>query len=109
MSMPTSDSPHPFYAIEPIRELLRQRRPRADAEHEVEVSAPPARSVYISNMRITGPRESVLDYAAFLLAPGWEAPDGSHTHPELVAVEHDREGELTLLLTRPTFGGGDAR
>jgi hypothetical protein len=83
-----------------ILEAIRRRQPRADAKAEIKVSAPHARSAYLSYTRLSGPRESVLEYAAYLFAE-----DSGHgaARLDLDAVERDDQGILTLLLSRSLY------
>jgi len=83
-----------------ILEAIRRREPRAEAKGDIKVSAPHARSAYLSYTRLSGPRESVLEYAAYLFAE-----DRGHgaAKLDLDAVERDDQGILTLLLSRSLY------
>ena len=85
--------------VDTIRALIAERTPRADAAASVTISAPHARSAYLAYTRLAGPRDDVLDYAAYLLAS--DLPTGARW--ELDAVERDAGGQLTLLLSRSLY------
>jgi hypothetical protein len=90
-------------AVNRLPELLdaiRGHAPSADAKKEVTVSAPHARSAYLSYTRLSGPREAVLGYAAYLFSE-----DRGHgaSRLDLDAVERDENGTLTLLLSRSLY------
>jgi hypothetical protein len=106
MTAPRTETRPPCPRTDALRELLRSRALRPEAAARVHVTTPPARSCYLQLTRVAGPREAVLDYAAWLLAPENAPPDNSHTHPDLEAVEHEEGDELTLLLSRPLYDGG---
>ena len=91
--------PLPVSAIERVGALIAERTPRADAAARVTIGAPHARSAYLAYTRLAGPRDDVLDYAAYLLAS--DLPHGARW--ELDAVERDADGELTLLLSRSLY------
>jgi hypothetical protein len=86
--------------IETIRALIAERTPRAEAVERVEVSAPHARSAYLAYMRLAGPRDDVLDYAAYLFATD---TNQGVARLDLDAVERDADGEMTLLLSRSLY------
>ena len=64
------------------------------------VSAPHARSAYLAYMRLAGPRDDVLDYAAYLFST--DTGQGA-AQLDLDAVEKEGHGELTLLLSRSLY------
>ena len=86
--------------IEAIKAIIAARTPRADAASRVEVSAPHARSAYLAYTRLSGPRDDVLDYAAYLFAT--DTNTGA-ARLDLDAVEKDAGGVLTLLLSRSLY------
>jgi len=86
--------------IETVRALIAERTPRAEAVAQVRVSAPHARSAYLAYTRLAGPRDDVLDYAAYLFAT--DTNQGA-ARLDLDAVEKDADGELTLLLSRSLY------
>jgi hypothetical protein len=86
--------------IEEIRALIATRRPRADAAANVQITAPHARSAYLLYTRLAGPRDDVLDYAAYLFAS--DTGKGA-ARLDIDAVERDADGELTLLLSRSLY------
>jgi hypothetical protein len=88
--------------IDAMRALIAERAPRAEAIANVEVSAPHARSAYLAYTRLSGPRDDVLDYAAYLFAT-----DTNHgpARLDLDAVERDDGTELRLLLSRSLYSG----
>lgn len=69
------------------------------------VTPAPVRSCYLLLEHVSGPRDAVLDYTAFLLSPEGEPPDGAHTRPEFVAVEYDDGERLSLVLSRALYEG----
>lgn len=87
-----------------ILEAIRRREPRADAKSEIKVSAPHARSAYLSYTRLSGPRESVLEYAAYLFS---EDRNRGAARIDVDAVEKDEGGVLTLLLSRSLYEAAD--
>jgi hypothetical protein len=88
--------------IESIRAAIDARTPSADAVAHVKVTAPHARSAYLAYTRLSGPRDAVLDYAAYLFAT--DTGKGA-AKLDLDAVERDADGELTLLLSRSLYAG----
>jgi hypothetical protein len=88
--------------IDAMRALIAERTPRADAIANVEVSAPHARSAYLAYTRLTGPRDDVLDYAAYLFATD---TNQGPARLDLDAVERDDGTELRLLLSRSLYSG----
>ena len=82
--------------------LIEHRTPRADAVERIKVGAPHARSAYLAYTRLSGPRDDVLDYAAYLFATDTNQGPAKW---ELDAVEKDAGGELTLLLSRSLYSG----
>src|SRR4051812_40166110 len=93
---------HPTPPIHIMLALIAQRTPRAEAVEHVTVSAPHARSAYLAYSRLAGPRDDVLDYAAYLFATDTNAGAAKW---DLDAVEKDAGGELTLLLSRSLYSG----
>ena len=85
-----------------IRAEIAARTPNAEAKARVEVSAPHARSAYMAYTRLSGPRDDVLDYAAYLFAS--DTGEGAAVL-EVDAVERDEGGRLTLLLWRSLYAG----
>jgi hypothetical protein len=90
----------PTPPIDTIRALIAERTPRPDAAARVTISAPHARSAYLAYTRLAGPRDDVLDYAAYLFASDTAQGTG---RLDLDAVERDAGGELTLLLSRSLY------
>ena len=96
-------SEHPRITPRRLREQIRRRAPRPAAGRRLTVSAPPldgaARGAerVVDYTRLSGPRDDVMDYAAFLFATdtGW-----GETALDLVAIEEDGE-TLTVILGRP--------
>ena len=86
--------------IDTLRALIAERTPRAAAASAVTISAPHARSAYLAYTRLAGPRDDVLDYAAYLFASDTAQGTG---RLELEAVEREAGGELTLLLSRSLY------
>ena len=97
---------HPRISRVPVRDQIRRRMPRPGAGRRLTVSAPSSpfgdtldREVdrVVDYTRLSGPRDDVLDYAAFLFATdtGW-----GPTALDLVAIEEDGE-RLTVVLGKP--------
>jgi hypothetical protein len=102
--------PHPPHdRLRALLEEIANRAPRPEAARRVRVGTPHARSVYLSYVRLAGPREDVLDYAASLLeADARRAGAAGHaggTTLELVAIEAETDEELTLLFSKPLYEG----
>jgi hypothetical protein len=81
-----------------MREQIARRTPRPGAERRIAVSATPHLERFDDDTRLSGPRDDVLDYAAFLFATDTGYGD---TRLDVASVEFDDGGELTLLLRRP--------
>jgi hypothetical protein len=81
-----------------LREDIRTRTPRPGAVSRLSISSPPSQVRFVDYTRLSGPREDVLDYAAFLFATdtGW-----GETALELIAIEDDQPERLTLVLGKP--------
>ena len=96
--------PYPFPTAEAPRtrrglgDQIRHRSPRPGAVSRIAVSSPPSRLRFLDYTRLSGPRDDVLDYAAFLFATdtGW-----GDTALELVSVEDEDGDNLTVLLAKP--------
>lgn len=87
-----------------VRALLVDRAPEPAAGARVRLSVPPTHGRF-SLLRVSGPRDAVLDYAAYLLSPGAEVPGPARARTEVVAVEGESEAaELSLVLSRPIYG-----
>jgi hypothetical protein len=89
--------------MQAIRDELALRPGRAAAGARVRVSAPLARTCYLAYTRLAGPREDVLDYAAYLLAADQAERQPALGPLDLEAVESEGGGELTLLLSRMLY------
>lgn len=103
--MPHRSHARPGSAASPNRlpqllDEIRQSAPRAEAKRDVTVSAPHARSAYLSYTRLSGPRDAVLAYAAYLFA---ECTGRDAMKLDLDAIERDENGTLTLLLSRSLY------
>jgi hypothetical protein len=97
-----SSHPHTALSAQRLRALeseIRRRPPRPAAAGRLRVSAPPIRTCYLTLTRLEGPREAVLDYAAFLFDA--EKKQDAPPQPGLAveAVEAEENGELALLLS----------
>jgi hypothetical protein len=91
----------------PVRTLAKQivnRRPRESAKSEIEMSFVPLRTCYEACMRLVGPREAVLDYAAVLFADAAAHP--GPTPPLALEEAHSEDGgeTISLLLSRGLYG-----
>ena len=92
--------------LDAIELEIRARAPRAAARMHVAMSNPPARSAFQAQMRLSGGREDVLDFAAALYEEvrGMVRPDG--TLPLAVqAIESESSEHIQLLLTRDLYEG----
>jgi hypothetical protein len=85
-----------------LRAEIDARTPRPEAKARLQVTAPHARSAYMAYTRLSGPRDDVLDYAAYLFATD-TGRDAAAL--QIDAVERDEGGELTLLLWRSLYDG----
>jgi hypothetical protein len=92
--------PRPVSHAEAIRALIAERTPNAEAKARVTISAPHARSAYLAYTRLSGARDDVLDYAAYLFATD---TGRGVARLDVDAVERDADGELTLLLSRSLY------
>ncbi len=83
---------------------LRARTPRSEAVADIEFRSVPMRTCYEQMMRLIGPRDAVLDYAAFLFSDEGGTLEAS-TPPLTVEEAHvdDAAGTMTLVLTRGVF------
>ena len=92
--------------LEAIEQEIRSRTPRPAARLHVSLSNPPIRTVYQTQMRISGARDDVLDFTAALYdeVKGMVRPDG--TLPLSVqAIESESSEHLQLLLARDLYEG----
>lgn len=83
---------------------LRMRTPRQEAGDELEVAPVPLRTCYETMMRLSGPRDAVLDYAAYLFAE--EARTQDATVPPLAVEEAHIEpetGRMSVVLSRGAY------
>lgn len=92
------------HALDALAAVLRHRPGRPADAGTVTVTSPPARSCYLALLRVSGPRDAVLDHVAWLLADA-AAPAGGHGPYELEAVERDDGERLALLLSRVAYLG----
>ncbi len=92
--------------LEEIEQEIRSRTPRASARLHVSLSNPPIRTVYQTQMRISGKRDDVLDFTAALYdeVKGMVRPDGS-LPLSVQAIESESSEHLQLLLTRDLYEG----
>jgi len=92
--------------IDAIELEIRARTPRPSARLHISLSNPPIRTVYQTQMRISGNRDDVLDFTAALYdeVKGMVRPDG--TLPIAVqAIESESSEHIQLLLTRDLYEG----
>lgn len=92
--------------LDAIEAEIRSRAPRPAARLHISLSNPPIRTVYQTQMRISGRRDDVLDFTAALYdeVKGMVRPDG--TLPLTVqAIESESSEHLQLLLTRDLYEG----
>lgn len=92
--------------LEAIEQEIRTRTPRAAARLHVSLSNPPIRTVYQTQMRISGTRDDVLDFTAALYdeVKGMVRPDGS-LPLSVQAIESESSEHLQLLLARDLYEG----
>ena len=92
--------------LEEIEQEIRARTPRASARLHVSLSNPPIRTVYQTQMRISGKRDDVLDFTAALYdeVKGMVRPDGS-LPLSVQAIESESSEHLQLLLVRDLYEG----
>lgn len=92
--------------LEAIEQEIRARTPRPAARLHVSLSNPPIRTVYQTQMRISGTRDDVLDFTAALYdeVKGMVRPDGS-LPLSVQAIESESTEHLQLLLARDLYEG----
>jgi len=92
--------------LEAIEQEIRARPPRPAARLHVSLSNPPIRTVYQTQMRISGARDDVLDFTAALYdeVKGMVRPDGS-LPLSVQAIESESSEHLQLLLARDLYEG----
>ena len=92
--------------LEEIEQEIRARTPRAAARLHVSLSNPPIRTVYQTQMRVSGKRDDVLDFTAALYdeVKGMVRPDGS-LPLSVQAIESESTEHLQLLLVRDLYEG----
>jgi hypothetical protein len=90
--------------VDAVLKLIQNRVPREGARSEISVSVVPLRTCYETLMRLEGPRESVLDYAASLFSDDVISP-ARPTPPLAVEEAHleDDGDTLSLLLSRGMY------
>lgn len=92
--------------LDAIEAEIRARAPRPSARLHISLSNPPIRTVYQTQMRVSGNRDDVLDFTAALYdeVKGMVRPDG--TLPLAVqAIESESSEHIQLLLTRDLYEG----
>ncbi len=92
--------------LDAIETEIRSRTPRAAARLHISLSNPPIRTVFQTQMRISGNRDDVLDFTAALYdeVKGMIRPDG--TLPLSVqAIESESSEHIQLLLSRDLYEG----
>lgn len=92
--------------LDEIEQEIRARPPRPAARLHISLSNPPIRTVYQTQMRISGNRDDVLDFTAALYdeVKGMVRPDG--TLPLSVqAIESESSEHIQLLLSRDLYEG----
>ena len=104
--MSNSASSHELSAVEigGLTAEIRIRKPRQEAESDIEVSSIPMRTCYETMTRLSGPVDSVLDYAAWLFTDDKSNKPGP-TPPLTIEEAHTdfATGIMTLVLTRGSF------
>ena len=90
--------------LDEIEEEILARSPRPAARTHVSLTAAPARSAFLSSVRLAGAREDVLDFAAVLFdeVRGMLRPDGS-LPIRVQAIESESSEHIQLLLTRELY------
>ena len=104
--MTTSASTHALSiaALGALTADVRARAPRQAASSEIEVRSVPVRTCYETMTRLAGPRDAVLDYAAFLFSE--ERSGRPQPIPPLTIDEahfDEPTGTLTMVLSRGSF------
>lgn len=87
--------------VDALVALIRNRPLRTAARSQIKVSTVPIRTCYETLTRLRGPRDAVLDYAAFLFAD--DAESAAPATPRLALEEahiEDDGATLSLLLSR---------
>ena len=104
--MSTSASSHELSAVEigGLTAEIRIRKPRQEAASDIEVGSIPMRTCYETMTRLSGPVDSVLDYAAWLFADDKSNKPGP-TPPLTIEEAHTDFGTgiMTLVLSRGSF------
>ena len=92
--------------LEEIEQEIRARIPRPSARLHITLSNPPIRTVYQTQMRVSGKRDDVLDFTAALYdeVKGMVRPDGS-LPLSVQAIESESSEHLQLLLVRDLYEG----
>lgn len=104
--MTTSASTHELSVAElgALTAEVRAHAPRQAASSEIEIRSVPVRTCYETMIRLTGPRDAVLDYAAFLFS---EERSGrpQPTPPLTIEEAHldEASGAFTVVLSRGSF------
>jgi hypothetical protein len=91
-------------SLKSVAALIRGRQPRDSARSEIQVNVVPLRTCYEVLLRLSGPRDAVLDYAAVLFAEDATSP--SRPNPPLALEEAHTEDDgltLSLLLSRGMY------
>lgn len=90
--------------LDAIEAEIRARTPRPSARLHISLSNPPIRTVYQAQMRISGKRDDVLDFAAALYdeVKGMVRPDGS-LPLTVQAIESESSEHIQLLLVRDLY------
>jgi hypothetical protein len=99
-SMPSIE----FVSLNKLATQIQNRTPRETARSEIKVTAVPLRTCYETLMRLLGPREAVLDYAAALFAEEAKCPAPPAPPLALEEAHIEDDGEtLSLLLSRGMY------
>ena len=102
--MPTMPSGCAALPLETVAVLIRSRKPRVLARENVRVTAVPLRPTYETLVRLSGPRDFVLEYAAALFAEDLTNPARPTPPLALEQAYSENEGSmLSLLLSRGMY------
>lgn len=92
--------------LDALEQEILARAPRPSARVHVSLSPVESRSEFLSYVRLAGPKEDVLDFAAVLFAEvkGMVRPDG--TLPlSLSAIESESSEHIQLVIAREMYEG----
>jgi hypothetical protein len=86
-----------------IESELAHRAPNQSAGKLVKQTNVPVRTCYQAVVRLAGPRDAVLDYAAWLMSVHPGPADSCHGELVPQAVEEDDGKRMSLVLSRDLY------